>query len=687
MKGTSIIGVALLSPALVVQAEIVAQWNFNSRPPDGSTSTGALSPSVGLGTAIPIGGITSSFSSGSAADPEPDNTAWHTTSYPGAATNNRTAGVQFSVDTSGYTNVWLSWAQRHSDTASRYCRLLYTVDGYTWLEGRVIEMTTGGVWSNVVADLGAVAGAANNPAFGFQIVTEFESTATGAGANRYLPTAAGSSYSSSGTIRFDLVTVNGIRLPGANTAPGISAIPDQVLRVGQSSGPIEFTVWDFEEAGSALVLSESSSDPAVVPDWNIVFAGDTGHRTVTLTAGEQPGTSTITVYVYDSGGKWSSTSFRVTVLPWNTSPWIGGLAGTNTLINSPAGPVPFTVGDLETPAGNLVVTGCAWNAELLPPSGLTFDGSGADRTVTLAPAAGRAGNTPVTIEVSDGTNRASAVFALMVRPDPAVVFYEPFDYADGSLLTNSGFLWAHRSGSNGQCAVLAGELQLSGAQTEDVLGLLAGGPYQRSNRTVLYASFKLRVETLPKPRPEYFAHFADGTSTLRGRVFAGTTNAAPGCYRLSVANGSETVVELAQDLQTNVTYRVVSRYDIDAATTRLWVDPALETDPGVEATDSQPPVKISSYAFRQDSGLGAVLWVDDLRVGLTFAAVVPDAPPERPRLWITPEPGRVILRWEDPAFHLESAADLDATFTPVQGAVSPFTNLLTAERRFFRLKR
>ncbi len=181
MKGTSIIGVALLYPARVVQAEIVAQWNFTSRPPDGSTSTGALSPSVGLGTAIPIGGITSSFSSGSAADPEPDNTAWHTTSYPGAATNNRTAGVQFSVDTSGYTNVWLSWAQRHSDTASRYCRLLYTVDGYTWLEGRVIEMTTGGVWSNVVADLGAVAGAANNPAFGFQIVTEFESTATGAG--------------------------------------------------------------------------------------------------------------------------------------------------------------------------------------------------------------------------------------------------------------------------------------------------------------------------------------------------------------------------------------------------------------------------------------------------------------------------------------------------------------------------
>lgn len=687
MKRTSMTGVALLTSLIVLRGEIVAQWNFNSRPADGSATTGTLLPSVGMGTATALGGINTSFSTGSAQDSESDNSAWHTSSYPGAATNNRTAGVQFFVDTSGYTNLWLSWAQRHSDTASRYCRLLYTLDGFSWSESRVIEMTVGSAWSNLTADLGMVAGAANNPSFAFQIVTEFESTATGADTNRYLATAAGSSYSSSGTIRFDLVTVNGTRLPGANTAPGISSIPDQVLRVGQSSGPVEFTVWDFEEAGSALVLSESSSDPAVVPDWNIVFAGDTGHRSVTITAGDQPGTSMVTVYVYDSGGKWSSTSFRVTVLPLNTAPWLSGLAATNTLVNTAAGPVLFTVGDLETPAANLVVTGSAWNAELLPPSGLTFGGSGANRTVTLTPAAGRVGNTPVTVEVSDGTNSAGAVFALMVRPNSAIVFCEPFEYADGSLLTNSGFLWGNRSGSNGQCAVWGGELQLSGAQTEDVLGLLAGGPYQRSNGTVLYASFRLRAETLPKARPEYFAHFADGTSTLRGRVFAGTTNAAPGCYRLSVANGSETVTELPRDLQTHVSYRVVSRYDIDAAITRLWVDPALESDPGVEATDTQPPVKIASYGFRQDSGLGAVLWVDDLRVGLSFAAVAPHGATERPRLWVAPEPGRVVLHWEDAAFRLESAANPDGPFIPIEGAASPFTNGLTAERRFFRLKR
>src|SRR5262249_51204787 len=148
--------------------------------------------------------------------------------------------------------------------------------------------------------------------------------------------------------------------------------------------------------------------------------------------------------------------------------------------------------------------------------------SGSNRTVTVTPANGQTGVAVLTLTVSDGTNTASSVFPLMVTESADEILYDPFSYADGSLLTNSGGLWANRSGTLGDCQVTNGQIQVSTSLTEDVAGSLIGGPYVKSNGTVLYASFKAKFLSLPKATPGYFAHFANG-STLRGRVYAGTT--------------------------------------------------------------------------------------------------------------------------------------------------------------------
>src|SRR5262245_25684063 len=47
------------------------------------------------------------------------------------------------------------------------------------------------------------------------------------------------------------------------------------------------------------------------------------------------------------------------------------------------GAIPFTVGDVETPAGSLTVSGSSDNPTLVPPSGIMFGGSGAARTVQV----------------------------------------------------------------------------------------------------------------------------------------------------------------------------------------------------------------------------------------------------------------------------------------------------------------
>jgi len=103
------------------------------------------------------------------------------------------------------------------------------------------------------------------------------------------------------------ITVNG--------APTITGISLQSTCVGTATAAIPFTVGDDNTSVSALTLSASSSNLALVPASNVVFGGSGANRTITVTpAAGVSGTSTITVYVND-GTRSSSTSFTVSVGP------------------------------------------------------------------------------------------------------------------------------------------------------------------------------------------------------------------------------------------------------------------------------------------------------------------------------------------------------------------------------------
>src|SRR5215475_13400426 len=184
----------ILAGLASAHADIVAQWNFNSIPPDGSTTTGTTTPSVGSGTASLIGGVTGGFSTGSTNDPasSTDDSGWQTTGYPAQETGNKTGGVQFNVSTVGYSNIVVRWDQRVTSTASKYYRLQYSINGTTFFDFStpiVMQAAPGSPASYYEAQtngLSSIAGANNNPNFAFRIVSEFEQTAIGAGANDYV---------------------------------------------------------------------------------------------------------------------------------------------------------------------------------------------------------------------------------------------------------------------------------------------------------------------------------------------------------------------------------------------------------------------------------------------------------------------------------------------------------------------
>ena len=60
------------------------------------------------------------------------------------------------------------------------------------------------------------------------------------------------------------------------------------------------------------------------------------------------------------------------------------------------------------------------NTTLVPNANIVLGGSGANRTVTVTPAANQTGSATITITVSDGTNSASDSFVLTVNTPPTI---------------------------------------------------------------------------------------------------------------------------------------------------------------------------------------------------------------------------------------------------------------------------
>jgi hypothetical protein len=106
---------------------------------------------------------------------------------------------------------------------------------------------------------------------------------------------------------------------------------------------------------------------------------------------------------------------NIAVAAVNDAPSLSGIADSTTDEDTSTGDINFTVSDVDTAVGGLMVTGNSSNTTLLPNSNITFGGSGANRTVNVTPAVDRSGTTEITLTVSDGILEATEAFLLTVR--------------------------------------------------------------------------------------------------------------------------------------------------------------------------------------------------------------------------------------------------------------------------------
>ena len=196
---TQIIGLLCFAQSLSGQI-LISHWDFNS---------GSLLPQSGLGEARLVGGTASTFAAGYEGEPAG---AWNIKGFPSQGTLPGTAGVQFNLSTAGYSSVGLSFQIRHSNTSANSERVLWSIDGQQFTEATRFNLApastgTGETWYQRSVDLPLAA--ANQANLSIRIVSDFDLGTEG----RYLASRLGSSYSTSGTWRFDNVNFSAVPEP------------------------------------------------------------------------------------------------------------------------------------------------------------------------------------------------------------------------------------------------------------------------------------------------------------------------------------------------------------------------------------------------------------------------------------------------------------------------------------------
>ncbi len=146
------------------------------------------------------------------------------------------------------------------------------------------------------------------------------------------------------------------------------------------------------------------------------------------------GSDSFTFKVNDGSVDSSTAAVSITVSAVNDTPTISNITDQTTAMNTVTAPIAFTVGDVETAASSLTVSGVSGNTTLVPAGNIVLGGSGANRTVTIIPANTQSGTAKITVTVSDGALTASTAFILTVSPStdstkPVVSISSPLDGA------------------------------------------------------------------------------------------------------------------------------------------------------------------------------------------------------------------------------------------------------------------
>jgi hypothetical protein len=206
----------------------------------------------------------------------------------------------------------------------------------------------------------------------------------------------------------------------------------------------------------------------------------------------------------------------------------------------------------------------------------------------------------------------------------AIILNESFTDPNGALegqVPEVGGAWTPHSGDGtNDVQVVSGQAKLNQPGSgEDIHSDFDGGPIGAGD--TIYSAFDLTVPSQTTAITSvYFAHFKDVGNLFGSRVWIAPPSVAGQTYRLGITGDSslEVATDLfATDLAFGTTYRVVTSYEYDSGTSKLWVAPLTELSPSVTSDDSFAADDFESYSLRQSTSTTMQL-IDNLVVATSF---------------------------------------------------------------------
>jgi hypothetical protein len=250
----------------------------------------------------------------------------------------------------------------------------------------------------------------------------------GSGANRTITITPAANQFGTGEIRITLsdgststTATFFVTVLSVNDAPTLAAISNpSAINEDAPQQTVNFSGVGTGASNEiqTLTITATSSNTSQIPHPTVIYTSPNASGSLRYTPSANAfGTAVITVTVHD-GGEVNATlsrTFTVTVNSVNDRPTITSIPARVMVQNTSSPAIAFTIADVETSATSLTVTRASSNTTLLPTNNIVLGGSGANRTVTLTPAANRTGTATVTITVSDGSLTANSAFTLTVN--------------------------------------------------------------------------------------------------------------------------------------------------------------------------------------------------------------------------------------------------------------------------------
>jgi hypothetical protein len=240
------------------------------------------------------------------------------------------------------------------------------------------------------------------------------------------------------------------------------------------------------------------------------------------------------------------------------------------------------------------------------------------------------------------------VFVLLgsISARAEILFQDYLNYSNGLIATDGVWQVYYPSPPVGDAVVSNNLLILKTSDKDSV-----EAPFtNNTSSTLVYASFTIKVTSLPSASGSYFAEFqnTNDSADLAHFFAASGKSLVPGTYRLAIANyatSSSSATFYPLDLATNITYWVVMSYDpvqtdpYPGAT--LVVNPASEADfdsSPAYGKDNSPSSKqlaltnLTALAFSPYVNAG----IGDVTVGSEFIDVFTNTP-QAPVIGIQPQ--------------------------------------------------